>query len=136
MSVITLPVDDLGAAIDFYQRAMGWEIKMRFGDEIAFVPMNGFVAALWSRTAWESEGLDFAPPGYTSFTINFTHPPDVDEVAAQWAAAGGEIAKAPNEVYWGGYSGYVRDPWGNLIELAVNDAIFITEEGFTELRGN
>ena len=136
MSLITLPVDDLGAAIDFYQRAMGWEIKMRFGDDIAFVQMNGFVAALWSRNSWEAERLDFAPPGYTSFAINFTRPPEVDEVITRWADAGGEIAKAPSNVYWGGYSGYVRDPWGNLIELAVNDALFITEEGYTELRGS
>ncbi len=136
MSLITLPVDDLAAAIDFYQRAMGWDIKMRFGDEIAFVQMNGFVAALWSRTSWEAEGLDFAPPGYTSFAINFTRPPEVDEVVAQWAEAGGEVAKEPKNVYWGGYSGYVRDPWGNLIELAVNDALLITDEGYTELRGS
>ena len=54
LSLITLPVDDLGAAIDFYQQAMGWDITMRFGDEIAFVQMNGFVAALWSRAAWEA----------------------------------------------------------------------------------
>ena len=31
---------------------------------------------------------------------------------------------------------FVDDPWGNLIELAVNDALFITEEGYTELRGS
>ncbi|HZL80345.1 MAG TPA: VOC family protein [Demequina sp.] len=136
LSLITLPVDDLGAAIDFYQRAMGWVIKMRFGDDIAFVQMNGFVAALWSRASWEAERLDFEPPGYTSFAINFTRPPEVDEVAARWAEAGGEVAKAPGTVYWGGYSGYVRDPWGNLIELAVNDALFITEEGYTEVRGS
>jgi uncharacterized protein len=136
MSLITLPVDDLGAAIDFYERAMGWDVKMRFGDDIAFVQMNGFVAALWSRGSWDAEGLDFAPPGYTSFAINFSRPPEVDEVAQQWADAGGEIAKTPGAVYWGGYSGYVRDPWGNLIELAVNDALLITEEGTTELRGD
>lgn len=134
ISLITLPVDDLTAAIDFYERAMGWDIKMRFGDDIAFVQMNGFVAALWSRSSWEAEGLDFAPPGYTSFAINFTRPPEVDEVVARWADAGGEVAKQPGAVYWGGYSGYVRDPWGNLIELAVNDALLITEDGFTELR--
>ena len=136
LSLITLPVDDLGAAIDFYQQAMGWDITMRFGDEIAFVQMNGFVAALWSRAAWDAEGLDFAPPGYTSVAINFSRPPEVDEVAAQWADAGGQIAKAPGTVYWGGYSGYVRDPWGNLIELAVNDALFITDDGHTQLRPN
>jgi len=134
MSLMTLPVDDLGAAIDFYERALGWDIHLRFGDEIAFVQMNGFVAALWSREAWKDEGLDFDPPGYTSFAINFSRPPQVDEVARQWADAGGEVVREPREVHWGGYSGYVRDPWGNLIELAVNDALEITADGATLIR--
>ena len=134
MSLMTLPVDDLGEAIDFYQRALGWDIKMRFGNDIAYVQMNGFVAALWSRAAWAEEGLDFAPPGYTSFAINFSRPPEVDAVATQWAEAGGAVVKAPGNVYWGGYSGYLRDPWGNLIELAVNDALYVTEDGQIELR--
>lgn len=134
MSLMTLPVDDLAAAVDFYSRALGWEAKMRFGDDIAFVQMNGFVAALWSRRSWAAEGLDFDPPGYTSFAINFSRPPEVDEAAAAWSAAGGAVVKPPSSVYWGGYSGYVRDPWGNLIEFAVNDALEITEDGFTIVR--
>lgn len=136
VSLITLPVDDLGAAIAFYEEAMGWETGQRFGDDIAFVQMNGFVVALWSRGSWESEGLDFEPPGYTSFAINFTRPPEVDAAAQRWADAGGAVVKQPGTVYWGGYSGYVRDAWGNLIELAVNDALEVTEEGTTLLRGD
>lgn len=131
---MTLPVDDLGAAIDFYERSLGWDIRVRFGDDIAFVQMNGFVAALWARSSWADEGLDFDPPGYTSFAINFSRPPEVDEVVEQWAQAGGEIVKQPGLAYWGGYSGYVRDPWGNLIELAVNDAFEITADGLTVMR--
>ncbi len=134
MSLMTLPVDDLSAAVSFYERAAGWEIQMRFGDDIAFVQMNGFVAALWSRASWAAEGLDFDPPGYTSFAINFARPPEVDAAAARWAEAGGNVVKAPGTVYWGGYSSYVRDPWGNLIEFAVNDALEITEDGRTLLR--
>ena len=134
MSLMTLPVDDLTAAIDFYGRALGWEIRVRFGDDVAFVQMNGFVASLWSRRSWAEEGLDFDPPGYTSFAINFSRPPEVDEVAQQWADAGGAVVKEPGIAYWGGYSSYVRDPWGNLIELAVNDAFEITDDGLTVMR--
>lgn len=134
MSLMTLPVDDLAAAIDFYGRALGWEIRVRFGDDIAYVQMNGFVAALWSRHSWTDEGLDFDPPGYTSFAINFSRPPEVDAVAEQWVMAGGDVVKQPGIAHWGGYSSYVRDPWGNLIELAVNDAFEITEDGLTVMR--
>ena len=134
MSLMTLPVDDLAAAIDFYDRAAGWTTQMRFGDDIAFVQMNGFVAALWSRRSWAAEGLDFDPPGYTSFAINFSRPPEVDAAAARWAHAAGSVVKEPGPAYWGGYSAYVRDPWGNLIEFAVNDALDITEDGRTVVR--
>jgi len=135
MSLMTLPVDDLSDAIDFYERAAGWNVQMRFADDIAFVQMNGFVLALWSRRSWQAEGLDFDPPGYTSFAINFSRPPEVDAAAAKWAAAGGAVVKKPGIAYWGGYSSYVRDPWGNLIEFAVNDVLEITEDGRTILRG-
>jgi len=135
MSLMTLPVDDLADAIDFYERAAGWRIGVRFADDIAFVQMNGFVAALWSRRSWAAEGLDFDPPGYTSFAINFSRPPEVDQATAKWAAAGGNVIKQPGVAYWGGYSAYVRDPWNNLIEFAVNDALEITDDGRTLLRG-
>ena len=134
MSLMTLPVDHLGAAIEFYGEALGWEVHTRFGDDIAYVQMNGFVAALWSRGAWEAEGLDFDPPGYTSVAINFNRPPEVDEAVEKWVAARGAVVKQPGIAYWGGYSSYVRDPWGNLIEFAVNDALEITEDGRTLLR--
>lgn len=133
MSLMTLPVDDLEAAIEFYGKALGWEVHTRFADDIAYVQMNGFVAALWSRTSWEAEGLDFDPPGYTSFAINFNRPPEVDAAASRWQAAKGKLVKGPGIAYWGGYSAYVRDPWGNLIEFAVNDALDITPEGATIL---
>ena len=35
-------------------------------------------------------------------------------------AAGARITKAPQEVFWGGYSGYFSDPDGFLWEVAFN----------------
>ena len=34
--------------------------------------------------------------------------------------AGGTLVKQPEEVFWGGYSGYFSDPDGYLWELAYN----------------
>lgn len=35
-------------------------------------------------------------------------------------AAGARAVKAPQEVFWGGYSGYFADPDGFLWEVAFN----------------
>ena len=35
-------------------------------------------------------------------------------------ALGAKEFKKPEKVFWGGYSGYVADPDGNLIEIAYN----------------
>ncbi|SEJ58833.1 VOC family protein [Demequina mangrovi] len=131
VSMMSLLVDDVPAAVDFYARALGWEPAKRFGDDLAFYRFNGFVMALWDRAGWAAEGLGFDAPPYGGFAINTTTREEADAAVARWEAAGGEVAKAPVEVFWGGYSGYVRDPWGNYIEIAVNDGFTITEDGRT-----
>ena len=44
----------------------------------------------------------------------------VDRVMAEALAAGAQIIKHPEEVFWGGYSGYFADPDGHLWEVAYN----------------
>ena len=39
---------------------------------------------------------------------------------ADFAARGVNIIKAPQKVFWGGYSGYIADPDGFLWEIAYN----------------
>ena len=45
-----------------------------------------------------------------------------DQVFAEALAAGAKPVKAPQEVFWGGYSGYFADPDGHLWEVAHNPA--------------
>jgi uncharacterized glyoxalase superfamily protein PhnB len=45
---------------------------------------------------------------------------EVDRVFAHALAAGARSVKAPEDVFWGGYSGYFADPEGNLWEVAFN----------------
>ena len=47
--------------------------------------------------------------------------------------AGGQISKAAAETEWGGYSGYVADPDGNLWELAHNPGWPLDERGLPQL---
>ena len=45
---------------------------------------------------------------------------EVDSLMEQAVAAGATLVKQPQDVFWGGYSGYFADPDGHLWELAWN----------------
>ncbi len=48
---------------------------------------------------------------------------EVDEVIEQARAIGAKIVKEPENVFWGGYSGYFSDPNGYLWEVASHENI-------------
>ena len=59
-----------------------------------------------------------------------------DEVATvldQAQAAGGEIVKPAQDVFWGGHSGYFADPDGHLWEVAWNPHAPLDEDGAMQL---
>ena len=55
--------------------------------------------------------------------------------AGATVAAGAEAVKVPRDVFWGGYSGYVRIPGGHLLELAYNPFWPIDDDGAVLLPG-
>lgn len=132
-SLISFPVDDVRAAVDFYRRALGWEPAQVIDDDMAFYQFNGFVFSLGARSGWAQEELGIDPPAYAVAAINFPSSDEVDAAVASWATAGGVVQKMPHATYWGGYSGYVRDASGNLLEFAMNPEWPITEDGRTEM---
>lgn len=130
VSLVTLIVDEISAGVDFYQRAFGWSAKAS-EDEVAFFQMNGFVLGLLTPEAWEKEGTGVSVPRGALLAVNFPSKAEVDAAVDQAVAGGATLAKEPTEVYWGGYSGYVVDPWGNAIELAHNPFWTVTDDGRT-----
>jgi catechol 2,3-dioxygenase-like lactoylglutathione lyase family enzyme len=127
MSMITLGVDDLTRAIDFYQNGLGFP-RHGDGDDVAFFNLNGTWLGLFSREALaEDAGVDADGTGFNSFAIshNVQSREEVDSVMSQALAAGGKLVKPPQETSWGGYSGYFRDNDGHLWELAHNPFTWI-----------
>ena len=39
--------------------------------------------------------------------------------------------KQPEEVFWGGYGGYIADPDENLCEIAFNPNLPLDKQGYT-----
>ena len=70
-----------------------------------------------------------------ALAINLASTAEVDAAVAAWVAAGGSISKAPTTAEWGGYSGYVADPDGNLWELAHNPFWPLDDRGLPTIPG-
>lgn len=121
LSIITLGVRDLDASRAFYA-ALGWAPVGEEGD-ITFFDMGGVRLALYPRQALADDAtVDATGTGFTGFTLahNEPSPAAVDVAFAEALAAGGRRVKPPQDVFWGGYSGYVADPDGFLWEIAYN----------------
>ncbi|MEL6367538.1 MAG: VOC family protein [Pseudomonadota bacterium] len=121
MSMITLGVKDLEVSIGFY-RHLGFP---REGDEenVAFFRLNGTWLGLYGREALaEDANVSSEGSGFGGFAIahNVTSEAEVDAIMQEAVAAGATIAKPPEKVFWGGYSGYFKDPDGHLWEVAYN----------------
>jgi uncharacterized protein len=131
VSLLTLGVDDLGRALDFYRDGLGLPTKGIVGTEfecgaVAFFDLqSGVQLAIWPRAniAWDAK-LPEGQPSPTEFTIghNVSSREEVDSVMEQARKAGANIVKPAGETFWGGYAGYFQDPDGHLWEIAWNPA--------------
>lgn len=127
ISMITLGVRDLAASIKFYEQGLGFP-RMASPPEVAFFMLNGTWLGLYGRNALaEDAQVPAEGQGFESFTLahNVHSEAAVDEIMSQAVNAGATIAKKPQKVFWGGYSGYFKDPDGHLWEVAYNPFFWI-----------
>ena len=127
ISMITLGVRDLAAAVKFYEAGLGFP-RMESPPEVAFFTLNGSWLGLYSRNALAEDAT--VPPegnGFEGFTLshNVSSEEEVEKVMSQALAAGATLVKAAQKVFWGGYSGYFKDPDGHLWEIAHNPHFWV-----------
>lgn len=127
ISMITLGVRDMAAAVKFYEQGLGFP-RMESPSEVAFFTLDGTWLGLYGRAALaEDATVPAAGEGFESFALahNVSSEAEVDEVMAQAVAAGATMVKKPQKVFWGGYSGYFKDPDGHLWEVAHNPFFWV-----------
>jgi len=128
--MITLGVRDLAKSIRFYEQGLGLP-RMESPPEVAFFTLNGTWLGLYGREAL-AEDAQVSPEGsgFESFALahNLASESEVDELMAQAGKAGATIVKQPQKVFWGGYSGYFKDPDGHLWEIAHNPLFWVGPE--------
>lgn len=122
ISMITLGVRDLAAAVKFYEDGLGFP-RMESPPGVAFFTLNGTWLGLYGREALAADA-NVSPDGggFKSFALahNVPSETEVDNVISLAVAAGATLVKKPEKVSWGGYSGYFSDPDGHLWEIAYN----------------
>jgi len=134
ITILTLGVDDLEAAVRFYRDGLGLPTHGIIGTEfehgaVAFFELaGGMQLALWPRASIAADiGLEVTPPSATEMTIahNVNSREEVDVIIAQASAAGARIVKPAGDTFYGGYAGYFQDPDGHVWEAAWNPAITV-----------
>ena len=131
VTLITLGVDDLERSKAFYG-ALGWVAHPSSQQTVVFYQMHGSVLGLFGRAALaKDQGREGAPLGTGAMTLaqNFATEADVDAAYALALEAGATALKAPEKVFWGGYSGYFADPDGHVWEIAMNPFWPLNEDG-------
>ena len=135
ISLITLGVEDVARATAFYER-LGWKKSSASQESVTFIQLKGTVLGLFSRQSLaEDAHVENTPKGFSGVTLahNVTSERGVDAVYKFALSCGATPVKAPEKVFWGGYSGYFADPDGHLWEVAHNPFFPLDKEGHVVL---
>ncbi|MET0296503.1 MAG: VOC family protein [Microbacterium sp.] len=104
---------DLPRLVGFYETALDATVEYRFasGDEDDYVSL---------RLGTEALGIGRVPDAATDGdrVALWFYVDDVDAAHAAWLLAGGESVADPADMPWGERVAQVRDPDGNLANLA------------------
>ncbi len=131
ITLITLGVDDLERSKAFYAK-LGWEPHPSSQDSVVFYQIHGAVFGFFGREALaEDQGRPGATLGTGAMTLaqNYSTEAEVDAAYKAALEAGATALKAPEPVFWGGYSGYWADPDGHVWEIAMNPFWPLSDDG-------
>jgi catechol 2,3-dioxygenase len=109
---VHLRVADVPAAVDFYNRVLGFDVTAQAGPAAAFLSAGGYHHHIGANM-WESRGASPAPPGSATLrhaTIVVPDPAELDRVASRVADEGQEPEPRESGVL-------VRDPSQNALLL-------------------
>ena len=123
ISIVTLGVRDFDRSLVFY-RTLGFEAhNYNEGEKHVIFKAEGTWLSLYPRRLLaEDATVPDEGGGFSGISLahNVKSKADADAVFAHAIAAGAKPVKKPQDVFWGGYSGYFADPDGHLWEVAFN----------------
>jgi catechol 2,3-dioxygenase-like lactoylglutathione lyase family enzyme len=129
IKVLTLAVADLKRSLAFYRDGLGLRTKGIVGEQfedgsVVFFNLDGgLILALYPATALSKDAAISATDarlGAVSIGHIVKNRATVEKIVARAQKAGAVVTDSPRDRFWGGYSGYFRDPDGHLWEIAWN----------------
>lgn len=135
ISIITLGVENVEVSTAFYER-LGWSRSSASQESVTFIQLKGTVLGLFSRADLARDAnMEDSRPGFSGISLahNVSSPAGVDAVIKFAVSCGATLIKAPERVFWGGYSGYFADPDGHLWEVAHNPFFPMNGQGHIQL---
>ena len=116
---ITLFVEDLGAARDFYQKVFGLPVVFEDGNSAVYKIGDTLINLLKISEAQELvEPAKVAGRDAGSRMLFTIHVDDVDAMCADLAARGMELLNGPMDRPWGVRTASFMDPGGHIWEIA------------------
>ncbi|THU02842.1 VOC family protein [Lampropedia puyangensis] len=136
ITIITLGVANIARATAFYER-LGFARAQDSNENVSFMQAGGVVLSLYGRQAladdaqWPADAIAHDASTFTGISLahNTRSETEVDTVLKQAVAAGAQLLKPAQKVFWGGYSGYFRDLDGHLWEVAYNPFLQLNAAG-------
>ena len=136
ITVICLGVKDMEASIRFNRDGLGFSTdEKENGPKVVFFNTTGTKFELYPLNLLAEDINENNPPkiatGFAGITLayNVKSEIEVQETMKLAKAAGAIIAKEPQKVFWGGYSGYFMDINGYYWEVAYNPHWSFDENG-------
>ncbi len=124
ISIVSLGVRDFAKSLTFYRDGLGFPThNFAEGEDFCMFRLEGSWLSLYPRDKLAEDATvsdDGAGFSGISLAHNVGSRAGVDAVFAQAVSVGAKAVKAPQEAFWGGYSGYFADPDGYLWEVAYN----------------
>lgn len=128
INLICLGVSDMARSLRFYRDGLGFMTScseekpgivffQNGGTRLELYPINGLARDISETNPPKTAG------GFGGITLayNAKTKDEVDKIFSIIPEIGGTIAKMPELVFWGGYSGYFQDPDGYYWEVACWD---------------
>jgi catechol 2,3-dioxygenase-like lactoylglutathione lyase family enzyme len=137
INFITLGVNDLQQALEFYRDGLGLPTKGIIGTEfpgdainptgdiVMFELEGGSILALYPRSELAKDSKQrLSPPSPTEFSLGYTvsSQEEVDQLLKRAQAAGATLTDKAHNRPWGIYSGYFKDLDGHLWEVVYDPA--------------
>jgi uncharacterized protein len=138
VTAITLGVSDLTKSTTFYTTLFGTEPNPDY-QGIAFFELPGAWLNLYPMDKLAEDispnlSADRSPFSGITLAYNARSKEEVQAIFAQAAAIGARIAKAPQDTFWGGFSGYFADPDGYYWEVTWGPMFDFADDGSLRFR--